>query len=319
MGEGRAGLRPLDGEVPRMDRDEDPAEDAEELAILRAGVDEVGRLTRADVAMGGLVQGATVVLSAFRGTRTTVLRGLEIRAGAGLGGRAVVARRPMAAEDYLAETGITHHYDPQVAVEGIRSIVAVPIVLGGGVAGGARDGASEGVAGLLYAGIRRPVGIGGRGLHDVAAVAARVGQELTIRREVARRLAESRRVQREVPPGVGGSELEAVRAAHAELRALAGGVLDGDLRAQLEAVSARLADVVGGARAGESPAAVRLSGREVDVLAQVALGCTNAEVAARLDVGVETVKAHLRSASRKLGARTRHEAVVAARRVGALP
>jgi len=62
-----------------------------------------------------------------------------------------------------------------------------------------------------------------------------------------------------------------------------------------------------------------LAPRELDVLAQVALGCTNSETAQRLSLRPETVKSYLRSAMTKLGARTRHEAVVRARRLGFLP
>ena len=62
-----------------------------------------------------------------------------------------------------------------------------------------------------------------------------------------------------------------------------------------------------------------LSARELDVLAQVALGCTNAEAAKRLSLKPETVKSYLRSATAKLGAHTRHEAVAKARRARLLP
>jgi DNA-binding CsgD family transcriptional regulator len=62
-----------------------------------------------------------------------------------------------------------------------------------------------------------------------------------------------------------------------------------------------------------------LTARELDVLAQVALGCTNGEVARRLSLRPETVKSYLRSASGKLGSRTRHEAVSRARSRGLLP
>ena len=55
------------------------------------------------------------------------------------------------------------------------------------------------------------------------------------------------------------------------------------------------------------------------VLACVAAGATNAAAAQRLGLGPETVKGYLRSAMRKLGANTRGEAVVAARRAGVLP
>ncbi|MFK4693188.1 hypothetical protein RKD22_006123 [Streptomyces pristinaespiralis] len=55
------------------------------------------------------------------------------------------------------------------------------------------------------------------------------------------------------------------------------------------------------------------------MLGCVASGATNATAAERLGLRPETVKAYLRSAMRKLGARTRLEAVGAARRAGLLP
>ena len=63
----------------------------------------------------------------------------------------------------------------------------------------------------------------------------------------------------------------------------------------------------------------RDTARELDVLSQVALGCTNAEAAARLSLSVETVKAYLRNASAKLGAKGRHAAVSRARVLGLIP
>ena len=63
----------------------------------------------------------------------------------------------------------------------------------------------------------------------------------------------------------------------------------------------------------------KLSTRELDVLACVALGHTNVEAASEMGIGAETVKSYLRSVMRKLGAHTRYEAVNAARRIGALP
>jgi DNA-binding CsgD family transcriptional regulator len=104
-----------------------------------------------------------------------------------------------------------------------------------------------------------------------------------------------------------------VREAHGALRALAPRIADPALRAELLAVCGRLAGTDGDA------VDVGLSPREVDVLAWVAVGATNAGAAERLGVRPETVKGYLRSAMRKLGARTRGEAVVAARRAGALP
>ncbi|HEX2212889.1 MAG TPA: LuxR C-terminal-related transcriptional regulator, partial [Mycobacterium sp.] len=81
-----------------------------------------------------------------------------------------------------------------------------------------------------------------------------------------------------------------------------------------------LADMLAGAVCSDAPpACASLTSRELDVLAQVALGCTNAEAAKRLSLRTETVKSYLRSAAAKLGTKTRHEAVIRARRSRLLP
>jgi DNA-binding NarL/FixJ family response regulator len=50
-----------------------------------------------------------------------------------------------------------------------------------------------------------------------------------------------------------------------------------------------------------------LTPREADVLDLLQRGCSNAEIAASLHVGVETVRTHARHIYRKLGVRTRRE------------
>ena len=72
----------------------------------------------------------------------------------------------------------------------------------------------------------------------------------------------------------------------------------------------RLATAYGGG--AERLPGVRLTGRELDVLRLMAAGRSNAEIAAELVVGVETVKTHVGNVLTKLGARDRTQAVIAA-------
>ena len=62
-----------------------------------------------------------------------------------------------------------------------------------------------------------------------------------------------------------------------------------------------------------------LSPRELEVLRLLAAGHDNAAIAERLIVAVSTVKSHVSHILGKLGARSRLEAVLAARRLGLLP
>jgi DNA-binding NarL/FixJ family response regulator len=55
-----------------------------------------------------------------------------------------------------------------------------------------------------------------------------------------------------------------------------------------------------------------LSAREQEIVARVATGMTNREIAAELHLGAETVKHHLSSALAKLGVRNRTQAAVIA-------
>ena len=55
-----------------------------------------------------------------------------------------------------------------------------------------------------------------------------------------------------------------------------------------------------------------LSSREVDVLKLVAGGNSNKKIASRLFISVDTVKTHIQSIIKKLGARNRTHAVILA-------
>jgi LuxR family transcriptional regulator, regulator of acetate metabolism len=274
-----------------------------ETADLATALGRIRRVTGLPVAFGGLVSadGRALRLSDFAGTATLALHGLVVSAGNGLGGRVVTTARPGRVEDYAADPRISHEYDAPVTAEGLRAIAAVPVAVGGPVLA------------VLYAGTREPLPVGARALDAMGRVAQRVGTELTVRREVARRMAELEAAAARSRTATTAGEWEEVRLAHADLRTLAAETPDRALRARLQRISDRLA----GRRPGA--AANPLSPRELDVLAMVAVGCGNAEAAQRLGLLPETVKSYLRNASRKLGTHGRVETVVTARRLGFLP
>jgi DNA-binding CsgD family transcriptional regulator len=280
-----------------------------EAEVLRTAISRIRRGTGLPVAFGGTLTstGRTVRLTSFAGTLTTALTGLLITAGHGLGGQVIVTAQPGRVNDYLADPRISHEYDQPVTIEGLRAIAAVPVTMG------------TSVLGLLYAGTRESLPVGGRALDAMSQVARRAGNDLTVRREVERRLAalDTAVTDRATGNRPSGPEWEDVRQAHADLRTIANEVTDPVLRTRLREVCDRLS---GSQTSGSTDATPNpLSRRELDVLTLVALGCGNAETAGRLGILPETVKSYLRNAMHKLNTHNRTETVVTARRLGYLP
>ncbi|MFJ3616678.1 response regulator transcription factor [Streptomyces iakyrus] len=271
--------------------------DASDAVEMRNALLRLRRGTGLPIAFGGLLEaGQQMRISELSGTATQALRSLVVTSGTGLGGKTVALSRPCVVTDYSASRQISHEYDAPVAAEGLRSVLAVPVVV------------RHRVRGVLYGALRTALPLGGRML-DAAVEAARDVERALVVRDEARTLVAG-----------AGPGWEQVREAHAALRALAGRITDPELRAELLGACALLtAESAGPTAECGGQARVRLAPREVDVLACVAAGATNAVAADRLGVTPETVKGYLRSAMRKLRARTRGEAVVAARRAGWLP
>ncbi|WP_342354571.1 helix-turn-helix transcriptional regulator [Streptomyces griseofuscus] len=289
-------------------RSDEVAAEAVTVVEIRGALLRLRRATGLPVAFGGLVESGRpqVRISELSGTATAALRSLAVSSGSGLGGKAVALARPCAVTDYSSSRHISHEYDIPVAAEGIRSVLAVPVVV------------RRRVRGVLYGALRSAQPLGDRALGAAVAVARDVEQTLILRDEAWELLTAGRGLLGDAgapggpETGAGTGAWEQVREAHAALRALAPRIADPVLRADLLAACGLLT----ASRPAGGPA---LAPRELDVLSWVAAGATNAAVAERLGLRPETVKGYLRSAMRKLGAHTRGEAVTAARRAGLLP
>ncbi|WP_105969988.1 helix-turn-helix transcriptional regulator [Streptomyces geranii] len=282
------------------------AADTAEAAEVRGALARLRRATGLPVAFGGLVESGRrhVRISELNGTSTQALRSLAVTSGNGLGGKAVALARPCVVTDYSVSRQISHEYDIPVAAEGLRSVVAVPVVV------------RRRVRGVLYGALRTAQPLGDRLIGAAVEAARDVEQALAVRDRVQEQAREllvaARPVEAGVPEPGGGGAWEQVREAHAALRALAPRIADPELRGAL-------LDACGLLAPGPPPGGAGLAPRELDVLACVASGASNAVTAERLGLRPETVKGYLRSAMRRLGAHSRGEAVVAARRAGLLP
>ncbi|MDQ1136277.1 DNA-binding CsgD family transcriptional regulator [Microbacterium sp. SORGH_AS 1204] len=275
----------------------------DDASLVSHAVAELARRTHFPVAFGGLEHNGAVHVTTIVGARTRSIDGLVVHASRGLGGRALVERRPRMTLDYRTSRSITHDYDRAILGEGIATLFAVPVLVGGAARG------------VLYCGswAQSPVDdIQARPAFDVAG---ELGVELHVRAEVERRLADTPAPE----GGLGAGAREEIRESYAQLRSIAAAIGDDAVRRRLEEVEARLAALTGDAPSTSADADVHLSRREVDVLACAAVGSTNGEIAASLGLRETTVKSYLASAMSKLDASTRHAAVTRARRAGLLP
>ncbi|MBC6795909.1 acetate metabolism transcriptional regulator RamA [Corynebacterium macclintockiae] len=244
-------------------------------------------------------------ISKWVGLRTPALHNLEIAPGAGVGGRVMTTRRPVGVSDYTRAKSISHDFDRHIRDEGLHSVVAVPVIV------------KREVRGVLYAGVHSRARMGDKVLEEVTMTARCLEQDFAVNEamretEAGGGAATGASSTKQVR-SMSGAEWEQVRATHSKLRMLANRVEDEELRRDLEVLCDQMVSPV---RVKQT---TKLSARELDVLACVALGHTNVEAAAEMGIGAETVKSYLRSVMRKLGAHTRYEAVNAARRIGALP
>lgn len=261
-----------------------------DLDLLRVHGSRLRDSTGADVVFAGLREGRGVRIAVTIGQRTTALRTIYVTPHRGLGGLIWPNRKPIILRDYGSATFITHDFDPQILGEGIRCLGASPIVVDGDVRG------------LLYAGSRESRPLEAGVVDRLAEHADTIARELGIRDEVDRRVAAT--TMSELPELATGMPAAVKR----KLATIADECTDASTALRIR----RLVQ-----EDNETPSIlVELTPRQLQVLGLIRLGLTNKAIANRLGLKPESVKTYLRAAMTRLGATTRHEAVLKARRAG---
>ncbi|MQY31816.1 HTH-type transcriptional activator RamA [Nocardia sp. RB56] len=261
---------------------------------MTRALNRVQAATGVSLAFGGAVldQG-DVQLRYFAGPTAGALTGVTLKVNEGLGGRSVALMRPIALRDYFESDRITHRYDPLIRVEGLRSLVAIPIII-----------ARRPVA-ILYGAFRGVQVVGDRIQDTIAQEARALEHELVVRSAIVTRepVPEQTRLHEEI------------RSAHNQLRLLSRTITEPELRDAIEKIARRLARVDAPTTSTLAP----LTAREVDVVSLAATGMANRQIATTLGLSLHTVKSYMKTTMSKLHAGTRLEAVVNARRAGIIP
>jgi len=273
---------------------------------LRAELRRLHPKTELPVLFGGCVSDRSLTITGHVGTRSNILRNLRIDAECGLGGRSIAEQRPGAVQDYANSSHITHDYDYEVGTEAIESLMAVPIVVRGVTRG------------AIYGGLRANLPIGDVIAETMMRSSYALAREFEIRDEVDRRVAMLDTAAVEHGSNRDAQISEGLTESVLALGEIAANLEDMALSAQVLAVEAKLRSLASPKPSANTPVAntVVLSPREREVMGYVALGLRNAEIAERLSLSVETIKTYMRNLMGKLDVRSRHEAVVEARRQG---
>jgi DNA-binding CsgD family transcriptional regulator len=262
---------------------------------LIQGLGEIRLKSSMDIAYAArlLPTGDAAQVTAVHGERSGTLANLVVQRGAGLGGKALTLMRPVSVTSYRQAAGITHDYDAQVLGEGIETLSAFPVVVGG---------VSRFV---IYLGLRTQARVEDRWYDSVVPLVRQFGSDLA--RSTEDPAASAR------PGGVDTSlSRTELRMALDELTELAGIAGNELVRRRILRLKTRL---VRSAPDVCSPD-VGLTRREVDVLVAIAQGLSNRAAGDKLGLVESTVKTYLKSAMRKLHVANRVQAISSARELG---
>ncbi|MFC4945228.1 GAF domain-containing sensor histidine kinase [Pseudonocardia sp. GCM10023141] len=179
-----------------------------------------------------------LTLQQVLGDSTGLLRGLAVPSGLGLTGKVHGAGRPGWVDDYFGSRAITHTFDRHIDAEGIRRLLAVPLI---------RNGTTLGVVAV---GVRTEGRFGDRAVQRVAAVADQAALAVSVAEQarLARQVAvheERSRVAADLHDSV-GALLFAIGSGVASLAENAGA--DPELRDRLERLQRQAADATSALR-----------------------------------------------------------------------
>lgn len=258
---------------------------------------KVRDLTGVTLAFGGPVDGEDVLLSRFNGSVVGPLSGVSLEAGFGLGGKVALTQRSMVVSDYVRTTAITHHYDPVIRAEGLRSMIATPVVVG-----------RRSVA-VVYAALRTAEVIGDRVVGTVMNEVRALEQQIAV--ETALEVRRAMTIEKIA------EENQRLRCTLTEVRSRVRDLTRED-KADRDNGLIDLARVIAEGSATGRPPSVKLTPRELDVLSLVADGASNAEIGSLLNLTTSTVKTYMKAIMAKFDVTTRLAAVRAAHRDGRL-
>lgn len=239
------------------------------------------------------------------GTSMGAVYGATIAMGHGLGGQVATCRRPRYLRDYVRSSGISHRYDYIIEREGLHSIAAAPVIVG------------NEVRTVMYAAMRRTVPLGDRTFDRVVAAARAYEHEIVVREQVEQQLDHAKSAIASRDEVLQNGPLAFADVCD-KLRDLAMRISDPMVRDEVLTMTTEAIALFTEPRANQKMP-VALTSREREILFEVAQGFSNLEIALRLHLSVETIKSYLKSASAKLGATSRYDAVAIARRLMLLP
>ena len=125
-----------------------------------------------------------LVMLGSSGERTPRFRGVRVSTGQGLGGRALLERRPVAVADYLNDPGISQEFADIVRGEGIGGMIAVPVFGDGDVLG------------VLYAATRSVGSLGDRAMTLLQATAVDLAPVMSLTMRASQALSEQVHAER---------------------------------------------------------------------------------------------------------------------------